>query len=85
MNIHKESTSPLFEQVKEDIYEKIKNGIYVAGHKIPTELDLIDQYQVNHHQTGHRRIVQRRDAGKTPRQGDLRAGKENLSQNRAHC
>lgn len=47
MNIHKESTSPLFEQVKEDIYEKIKNGIYVAGHKIPTELDLIDQYQVS--------------------------------------
>lgn len=47
MNLHKESTSPLFEQVRDDIYEKIKNGIYVAGHKIPTELDLIDQYQVS--------------------------------------
>lgn len=47
INLHKESTSPLFEQVKDDIYEKIKNGIYMAGHKIPTELELIDQYQVS--------------------------------------
>lgn len=47
MNLHKEITAPLFEQVKEDISEKIKNGIYTAGHKIPTELELIEQYQVS--------------------------------------
>lgn len=47
MNIQKDSTSPLFEQVMEDISEKIKNGVYAAGHKIPTELELIEQYQVS--------------------------------------
>ncbi len=47
MNLNKESTTPLFEQVKEDISSKIKSGIYASGSKIPTELDLIKEYNVS--------------------------------------
>ena len=47
MNLHKASTTPLFEQVKEDILRKIKSGEYTAGHKIPTELELIEAYDVS--------------------------------------
>lgn len=47
MDLHKASTTPLFEQVKEDISEKIKSGEYIAGHKIPTESELIEKYDVS--------------------------------------
>jgi len=47
MDLNKESTVPLFEQVKEDIASKIKSGLYQAGTKIPTEQDLIHEYQVS--------------------------------------
>ena len=47
MDLHKASTTPLFEQIKEDISEKIKSGEYIAGHKIPTELELIAEYDVS--------------------------------------
>ena len=38
ITINKSTTLPLFQQIKEDISSKIKNGEYVSGHKIPTEL-----------------------------------------------
>ena len=47
MNLQRVSTSPLFEQVKTDISEKIRSGAYAAGHKIPTELELVEQYNVS--------------------------------------
>lgn len=47
MNLNKESTIPLFEQIKEDISSKIKTGIYQAGSKIPTEQALINEYNVS--------------------------------------
>lgn len=47
MNLQKTSVSPLFEQIKLDILDKIRDGSYTAGHKIPTELELIEQYNVS--------------------------------------
>lgn len=47
MNIENSTTHTLFEQVKEDIVTKLKNGEYPAGSKIPTEVELIKQYGVS--------------------------------------
>lgn len=47
MNLTKVSTAPLFEQIKVDILDKIRTGEYQPGHKIPTEIDLIAEYNVS--------------------------------------
>lgn len=45
LNIH--STIALFEQIETDLKEKIKDGIYQPGQKIPTEAELIEAYGVS--------------------------------------
>ena len=47
MNIENNTTRPLFEKVKDDISARIKSGEYPAGSKIPTEVELIKQYDVS--------------------------------------
>ena len=42
-----DDASPLFEQIKEDIKSKIQRGIYSPGAKIPTEVELIAEYDVS--------------------------------------
>ena len=40
------SSSPLYQQVMEDIVHDIASGLYRAGEKIPSEADLGDIYAV---------------------------------------
>lgn len=47
MSITMDDASPLFEQIKEDIKSKIQRGIYSSGAKIPTEVELIAEYDVS--------------------------------------
>lgn len=47
MNPTIKTNIPLFEQVKEDIKKKIKIGRYPSGSKIPTEIELIKEYNVS--------------------------------------
>jgi predicted amidohydrolase YtcJ len=47
MSITMDDASPLFEQIKEDIKSKIQRGIYSPGAKIPTEVELIAEYDVS--------------------------------------
>ncbi|WP_227656362.1 GntR family transcriptional regulator [Enterococcus avium] len=45
--IDKNSPLPLYFQVKEDIEKKIKEEVYIEGEALPSEIALIDQYNVS--------------------------------------
>lgn len=45
--IDKSSPLPLYFQVKEDIEKKIKEEVYIEGEALPSEIALIDQYNVS--------------------------------------
>lgn len=45
--IDKSSPIPLYFQVKEDIIKNIKNGVFHEGEALPSELALIDHYDVS--------------------------------------
>ncbi len=47
MEITKNSTQPLFEQIKADITQKIQSGSWPSGSQIPTETDLMASYSVS--------------------------------------
>lgn len=47
MELNVTSTIPLFEQLKKELKEKIKSGIYMPGQKIPTEAELSKIYGVS--------------------------------------
>ena len=47
MKLNTNSTITLFDQIESDLKEKIKNGIYQPGQKIPTETELIEAYGVS--------------------------------------
>ncbi|OPJ58024.1 GntR family transcriptional regulator [Clostridium oryzae] len=47
MKLNPSSTIPLFEQLKEEIKNQIRNGIYTQGQKIPTELELNSVYGIS--------------------------------------
>lgn len=46
LNTNKDA-APLYVQIKEDLKEKIESGHWVPGDKIPSELELCEQYQVS--------------------------------------
>lgn len=58
------SSSPLYQQVMEDIVHDIASGLYRAGEKIPSEADLGDIYDVS-------RITVRRAVEELVKQGKL--------------
>ncbi len=45
--INKDSATPMYRQVADRIRADIKNGIYKVDEKIPSELELIDKYDVS--------------------------------------
>lgn len=47
LKLNANSTITLFDQIETDLKEKIKNGIYQPGQKIPTEAELIEAYGVS--------------------------------------
>lgn len=47
LKLNMNSTITLFDQIETDLKEKIKNGTYQPGHKIPTEAELIEAYGVS--------------------------------------
>ncbi|MDD3173423.1 MAG: GntR family transcriptional regulator [Herbinix sp.] len=47
MELNASSTISLFEQLKSMIKEQIVQGIYTSGQKIPTEVELSEQYNVS--------------------------------------
>lgn len=47
MELNSASTVPLFEQLKEELKDKIKSGKYTPGQKIPTETELNKIYGVS--------------------------------------
>ncbi|MCD8020799.1 MAG: GntR family transcriptional regulator [Clostridiales bacterium] len=47
MKIDKNSQEPLYSQLMKDIKEQIQNGRYKAGEKIPTDIEIVDRYQVS--------------------------------------
>ena len=46
MKLNTTSDIPLFEQLKNDLLEQIKKGIYISGQQIPTETELSELYHV---------------------------------------
>lgn len=64
MELNSSSTIPLFEQLKQLIKEQITNGIYKAGQKIDTEIEISDKYNVS-------RITVRRAVDELVREGIL--------------
>ena len=47
MKLNTTSDIPLFEQLKNDLLEQIKKGIYISGQQIPTETELSELYHVS--------------------------------------
>lgn len=47
MELNASSTIPLFEQLKSMLKEQISKGVYTSGLKIPTEIELSEQYKVS--------------------------------------
>lgn len=47
LKLNANSTITLFDQIETDLKEKIKEGIYRPGQKIPTEAELIEAYGVS--------------------------------------
>ena len=42
-----QSIVPLYKQLKDLLLQEIKEGIYKANQKIPTELELSEKYQIS--------------------------------------
>lgn len=47
MKLNTTSDIPLFKQLKNDLLEQIKKGIYISGQQIPTETELSELYHVS--------------------------------------
>ena len=41
------SAVPLYKQIVNDLMEKIDGGVFKEGDKLPTETDLMEQYDVS--------------------------------------
>ena len=47
MNLDRNSTTSLFAQIEANLRRNIENGIYQAGKKMPTEIELMKTYNVS--------------------------------------
>ena len=69
MKLNEDSMTPLYRQVLEDIKAGIMSGVYEPGHKIPSEAELSEMYDVS--RVTVRRAIEQlaRDGYLTSRQG----------------
>jgi GntR family transcriptional regulator len=45
--IDKNAATPLYIQIQEDIYEQVRSGMLAPGARVPSEIDLVNRFQVS--------------------------------------
>ena len=71
-----QSIVPLYKQLKDLLLQEIKEGIYKANQKIPTELELSEKYQYYYSSKSSQRIGGKRTCRKKTGKRNICAGRK---------